>query len=119
MPESVIKPNYSGFPEETFMRQLRNALIELKKAVQSSQNIEELNMLMEQFLNANRRVVWSHQTSAVFRKDEAEKAVAKVTTEYQRYVKDLRHHQSKKSYQDLMDALSMVESMLDRAKEGR
>ncbi len=117
MSEPILKPNFSGYPEESFIRHFRNALIGLKKALQSSHNIEELNMHMEQFLNANRRVTWSHQTGAVFHKDEPEKAVAKVTSEFQRYVKDLRHHQPKQSYQDLVDALLIVESMLDRIKD--
>jgi hypothetical protein len=72
---------------------------------------------MEHFLNASRKVTWPHQTSDVFRKDEAEKAVGKVVTEFQRYISALQKKPSQHAtHQDLLEALLIVESMLDRIK---
>lgn len=118
MSSPFIKPSFSGFPEESSIRNFRNTLLELKKTIQSSHNITELKMQMEHFINANRSVTWPHKSQAAFRKDEGEKAVAKVVTEFERYLKDLKHHQPKNSYQNLLDAILMVESMIDRLKEG-
>ncbi len=117
MSDPVMKPNTSGYPEESLVRRYRNILIQFKKTLQSTTDIRELQQEMEHFLNINRQVIWPHQTSGIFRKDEAEKAVDKVVTEYQRYVKDLKHHDSP-STQDLLDALLMVESMLGKLKDG-
>lgn len=113
-----ISSAYPGYPEKKFIRHFRNALLQLRKTIQSSKDIDELKLHMEHFINANRRVVWPHHTSEVFHKDEAEKAVQKVVTEFQRYTQDLQLQKSQKSYQDLLDALFIVESMIDRLKEG-
>lgn len=114
---STIRPGYSGYPDGTEIRNLRNALLQFKKILHSSNNIEELNMEMEHFLSASRKVAWPHQSGAVFHKDESEKAVKKVITEYQRYTKDLLNEKPLDSQQDLINALSMVETMMDRVKQ--
>jgi hypothetical protein len=108
---------FSGFPEEDLTRHYRNILIQFKKTIKSSKNIDELNAEMEHFINASRRVTWPHHTSGVFQKDEAEKAVGKVVTEFERYRAALKKNPSRQAtYQDLLDALLIVESMLDRIK---
>lgn len=108
---------YSGFPEEEMSRHYRNILLQFKKTIQSSKNIDELNAEMEHFLNATRKVTWPHHTSGVFHKEEAEKAVGKVVTEFQRYVIALQKNPSQPAtYQDLLEALLIVESMIDRIK---
>lgn len=108
--ESFLTPRYPGYPEPSHMRHLRNALIDLKKTLSSSQDLEEISLKMEHFLNASRRVTWPHETSGLFHKDAAEKAMQKVIGEFQRYVEDLERGEPQKSYQDLMDALSLVET---------
>lgn len=109
-------PGFSGFPEEDSYRRYRNIVLQFKKTIQSSKNFEELRREMEHFLNANRQVVWPHHTSGVFRKDEAEKAVDKVLKEYERYVGALKKHMPNTNPQDLLNALAIVESMLDQLK---
>ena len=109
---------YSGFPEEEMSRHYRNILLRFKKTIQSSKNVDELKSEMEHFMNASRKVTWPHHTSATFRKDEAEKAVGKVVTEFQRYITALQKNpsQSRATHQDLLEALLIVESMLDHIK---
>jgi hypothetical protein len=111
---STTPPGFFGFPEEESARRYRNTLIEVKKTIVSSKSIEELKMQMEHFLNINRHVTWQHHTSGVYRKDEAEKAVDKVLTEFERYITNLKRHIPNTSNQDLLDAIAIVESMLDR-----
>jgi hypothetical protein len=108
---------FSGFPEESLTRHYRNILLQFKKTIKSSKNIDELKSGMEHFINASHRVTWPHHTSGVFQKDEAEKAVGKVVTEFERYVAVLQKNPSQPApYQDLLDSLLIVESMLDRIK---
>ena len=116
MTTPFIKPSSPGYPDEELFRRYRNILLQLKKTIQTSKNIDELKMQMEHFINANRHVTWPHHTSAVYHKDEAEKAVGKVVTEYQRYIKGLENDDPDANYQDLLDALLIVESMLGRLK---
>lgn len=106
-----------GFPEEKSIRHFRNALLQLKKTIQSSTDVDELKMNMEHFIHVTRKVAWPHQTNEIFRKDEAEKALDKVLTEFQRYIKGLQHQKAKESPQDLLDALLIVETMIDQLKE--
>jgi len=117
METPIFKPGNFGYPEETMVNHFLNALRQLKKTVRDSKDTEELQIQIEHFINVNRRVSWPHPTSGVFHKDEAEKAVEKVVTEFQRYIKDLQNDPSPKSYQDLIDAISLVEAMEDRLKE--
>ena len=109
-------PGY-GFPEEEMTRRYRNILLQFKKTIKSSKNIDELKSEMEHFMNANRKVSWPHHTSGIFHKDEPEKAIGKVMTEFQRYVLDLQNDPPQASHQDLLEALLIVESMLDRLKK--
>jgi hypothetical protein len=119
MSDPKVNPNTSGFPEASSLRHFRNTLLQFKKALQTSKDSTELHVQMEHFLNASRQVTWPHHTCDVYHKDEAEKAVDKVITEFQRYIKDLEHPTSLASSKDLMDALFVVESMLDRIKDKR
>lgn len=108
---------YSGFPEEENVRYFRNTIIQFKKAIQFSKNIDELNEEMERFMNACRRVVWPHKTSETFRKDDGEKAVGKVVSEFQRYIADMKKNGTEATRQDLLDALTIAESVIDRLKK--
>ena len=108
---------YSGFPEEEMARHYRNVLLHFKKTIQSSKNVDELKSEMEHFMNASRKVTWPHHTSGVFRKEEAEKAMGKVVTEFQRYIATLQKNPAQQAtHQDLLEALLIVESMIDRIK---
>jgi hypothetical protein len=108
---------YSGFPEEEMARHYRNVLLHFKKTIQTSKDIDELKSEMEHFMNSSRKVTWPHHTSGVYHKDEAEKAVGKVITEFERYITALQKNPSELApHQDLLEALLIVESMLDRLK---
>ncbi len=117
MPFSSKAQGFTGFPEEEMSRHFRNILLQFKKTVQSSKNIDDLNGEMEHFLNAARKVSWPHHTSGVYHKDGAEKAMGKVVTEFQRYIAALKKNPSEPAtHQDLLEALLIVESMLDSIK---
>lgn len=111
-----LPPQYTGQPGEEQHHYYRNVCLSLKKAIKNTTEPEELTMHMERFLNASREVAWPHSTSSVYHKDEAEKAVQKVVTEFKRYLKDLEANSEKAYPEDLLNALSIVESLIDQLK---
>lgn len=115
MPAGTPAPGISGFPQEEMSRYYRNAILQFKKKIQADASIDELNAEMEHFLNSGRKVQWPHHTSGVFHKDEAEKAIGKVMTEYKRYIAALQKNPNAVK-QDLLDSLLLVEGMLDKIK---
>jgi hypothetical protein len=118
MSEPFLKPAFSN-PEESQIRHFRNALVELRKTIQFSRDVNELTMQMEGFINANRQVNWPHHTKSVFSKVEPEKAIEKVLTRFRRYLKELETNPNPESYQDLLDAVTVVETLVDRVKDKR
>ncbi|MFZ0564819.1 MAG: hypothetical protein WAM28_01300 [Chlamydiales bacterium] len=111
-----LPPSYSGLPVEEQYRYYRNICIKFKKIIKSSKDIDELQMHMDQFLNASKQVQWPHETSQVYHKDIAEKTLQKVPNEFRRYIQDLEKDSSHANPQDLLDALEMVETMIDSLK---
>ncbi len=112
MAEPILRPGYS-YPEESNTRRLRNCLIEFKKMLKNSKDFEGLSEQMEHFINISRKVIWPHHTSSTFCKDAAEKAVEQVIAKFQRYTQD------PSAQQDLLDAISEVETFIDRLKDKR
>jgi len=107
-----LPANFSGMPTAELHRYFRNSLIEFKKVVKSSTNIDQLQDEMERFLNASKELDWHHKNPQAYRKDEAVKATDKVWAEFKRYVMGLQSNPHKVSPQDLIDALSIVEQMV-------
>jgi len=107
-----LPENFSGNPGEEPHRYFRNALIEFKKVVKSSKDIDQLQIEMERFLNASKQLDWHHKNPQAYRKDEAEKATGKVWTEFKRYIMSLQSNPHKIGPQDLIDAITTVEKMV-------
>jgi len=107
-----LPANFSGKPGEEPHRYFRNSLLEFKKVVKTSKDIDQLQIEMERFLNASKQLDWHHKNPQAYRKDEAEKATGKVWTEFKRYIMGLQSKSQKVSPQDLIDALSKVEQMV-------
>jgi len=107
-----LPANFSEEPGEELHRYFRNALIEFKKVVKYSKDIDQLQIEMERFLNASKELNWHHKNPQAYSKDKAEKATGKVWTEFKRYIMDLQSNPQKVSSQALIDALSNVEQMV-------
>lgn len=114
--DPIVHPSYPGYPEPTLTRHFRNALLDFKKTFEISKDREELQLKMEHLLNTSQKVIWPHETSGVFSKDAAEKAMEKLITSFQRYLKDLEEGKSQESYSILFDALLFVELMVPELK---
>lgn len=105
--------NFSSHPGEEPRRDFRNLCIQFKKLVNSSQDVEELQRMMEQFINESREMNWHHKTADRYRKDEGEKATGKVFSEFKRYIFALQKRNPEKANpQDLLDALAAVEQLI-------
>lgn len=111
-----LPPSFSGMPTEEHHHYFRNVCIELKKAIKDKKPKDELEQQIDRFLNASREMAWPHQTSDVYHKDTAEKAVQKVVNEFRRYLHDLESNPSSASAEDLLKALAIVETMIDSLK---
>ena len=108
-----LPANFEGRPSEEPHRAFRNLCIEFKKLLKDSYNIDELQIKMEEFLNASKEMNWHNKKTGVYHKEEGEKAVGKVWTEFKRYIFGLTSHRNPKvTNQDLIDALSEVERLL-------
>jgi hypothetical protein len=110
-----LPTNFSGQPGEDLHHHFRNLCLVLKKTLRTSKNREELREVMEQFLSASKEMKWEHVKSDVFHKDEGIKAVSKVQTEFDRYVKELSRG-AQPAFQNLLDALSEVERLVNSLK---
>lgn len=107
-----LPANFSGYPHEELHRYFRNLCHEFKKAVQTSKNSLDLQQQMDQFIDASKQMDWHHKNTGVYHKEEGEKATNKVWVAFKRYVLDLDNT----SPQDLLDALSEVERLVNSLK---
>jgi len=108
--------NFSGAPSEEVHRHFRNICIEFKKVAQSSKDIDQLQQEMERFMNAAKTMHWPQKSDAVYHKDEGEKIMGKVWSEFKRYIMALVSNQPNTSSRDLIEALSAVERLIDSYK---
>ena len=112
-----LPANFSQPPGEELHRYFRNSCREFKKVIQSSKNINELISEMENFINTSKQMDWHYKPSGVYHKEQGQKAVDKVWSEFKRYIKALASHSREAANpQDLIDALGLVEQMIDSYK---
>lgn len=111
-----LPPSFNGMPIEEQSHYYRNVCLEFKKTIQTSKDPELLLEQVDRFLSASREVQWPHETSAKYHKDEAEKAVQKVANEFRRYLHELEGDPEKAQNVDLLNALKIVESLIDQLK---
>jgi 7,8-dihydro-6-hydroxymethylpterin-pyrophosphokinase len=106
-----LPANFSQAPGEKPWRDFQNLCIQFRKQIKASEDSEELQKTMDQFINDSRELQWNHKTSGHYQKDAAEKMTTKVYTEFKRYIESMENPQ------DLLDALAEVESFI-RSKRG-
>jgi hypothetical protein len=108
LPYNFVQP-----PHKNAHRYFRNTYIAFRKCVKTSNNKEELQEHMLQFLDASKQMHWKHHPTATYHKEEGEKAIAKVYSEFKRYMETLQSDPSNAHTQDLLDALSEIERFID------
>ncbi|HEY2811360.1 MAG TPA: hypothetical protein VGJ00_08240 [Rhabdochlamydiaceae bacterium] len=110
-----LPTNFSGRPTEEPHRYFRNVCIQFRKAILSLKDRKQLEEEIENFINASKQMNWHVQSADVFQKNEGEKAVQKVLTESERYYKSILNDDPAPN-QDLLDALNVVEQLIDSQK---
>ncbi len=111
-----LPANFSGAPGEELHRHFRNLCIETKKIIKSSKNPKELEEAMEHFIDSSKQMNWHQKPSGVYHKDEGDKAVMKVKTEFTRYIDGIKSKRADSNPQDLLDALAEVDRLVGNLK---
>lgn len=111
-----LPANFAGMPGEEIHRSYRNICIEFKKMIKNSTNIDELQEQMIRFINASKQMDWGRKETGVYHKNNGEKACDKVWNEFKRYIMALATQNKEANPQDLYDALSEVERLVDSLK---
>lgn len=111
-----LPANFASVPGEEPHRVFRNICIDFRKSIKSSKNIDDLQEQMLRFINASKQMHWPHHQSGVYHKEAGEKACDKVWAEFKRYIMGLATKNKDINPQDLIDALTEVEKMVDSFK---
>jgi hypothetical protein len=111
-----LPTNFSGPPNEELHRYFRNLCIDFRKLVTKTKDTTELAMELERLVNASRQLDWHNKRTGVYHKNEGDKAIHKVWAECQRYIDGLKQKNSDANPQDLLDALSNIESLINSLK---
>ena len=113
----ALPSNFSTPPGEEPHRYFRNICLDFIKKIKSSKDIDELQVEMERFLSASKEMDWHHKNTGVYHKDEGNKAVWKVWTEFKRYVMDLSSSNPHPGNpEDLLMAVQEVQRLVDSFK---
>lgn len=110
-----LPSNFSSAPKEEIHHHFRNVCIEFRKTVSSSKNIDKLEEQMDRFNNVSREITWPRTQSDVYHKEEGDKAIQKVMSEYQRYAKNLKGNSNSADSKDLIKALNDLEQLVRRS----
>lgn len=108
--------NFAQPPHEEPHRFFRNVCIHFRKVILATKEYKQLEPEIENFINASKQMNWHFKPSDTFRKAPGEKAMQKVLSECDRYYKALITNSSSAISQDLLDALSEVERLIDELK---
>lgn len=111
-----LPANFTGVPREQLHHHFRNVCIEFKKVIKSSKDINDLEIQMDRFINVCKGIDWPQKNSDVFRKNQVEKNINKVLTEYKRYITALKENSDTAPSQDLINAISEVNTLFQNSK---
>jgi hypothetical protein len=108
-----LPSSFSMPPGQESHKYFRNLLIEFKKLLKKSKDIDALQWEMDRILDASKELTWKIDRNKIIKQETGEKAVSKVWHEFKRYLQDLEKSSSKANYQDLFDAIEEIELMLN------
>lgn len=109
-----ISPSFCGAPGESPHHYYRNVVLEFKKVLLHSKDLDQLLIVMEKLLNASKDMTWKSNKPGVWKKEEGEKAIGKLFQEFKRYLGAFNSDSSKANPQFLIDVLDEIKSELDR-----
>ena len=103
-----LPSSFSEPPGEDNHHYFRNVLLEFKKLIHQSQNIDELEMQMERIINASRDISWNEHSKENIKKTESEKILDKLYEEFKRYIEELQKDLNQANIEDLAVTLQEV-----------
>lgn len=110
---NALPSSFSMPPGQDPHKYFHNLLIEFKKLLKRSKEIAALQIEMEKLLNASKDMSWKSHRDKTFKKEIGEKACAKVWSEFKRYLAALEKKLPSTNYQDLIDAIEDLETLLE------
>ena len=111
-----LPANFESPPGQEPHRTFRNTCIEFKKLIMHSKDINELKQEMQKFIEEAKQMSWQKKNTAVYHKDEGEKIVDKIFTEFKRYMGDLEPFLNKADPHSLLNALDALEKYIKNYK---
>jgi len=108
-----LPSSFSSLPNQDPHKYFRNLLIAFKKEIKTSIDIKALQEKMQTLINASKEMKYldKHKNS-IYHKPETDKALSKIWNEFDRYIMTYQKTPNKANPQDLLDAISLVESIL-------
>lgn len=116
MEKRELPPSFSGAPGEEPHHYFKKLCKEFKKTVERAKSPDQLEMEMEKLLNASKDMHWAHGNPGIHKKEEGEKAMSKLWSEFSRYLNQLEIKPRAANPQDLLDALKEIELLLNEEK---
>lgn len=109
-----LPSNFTMQPGQNPHSYFRNLCIEFIKLLKESDDVDLLQDEMGKLINASKDMKWNEDHNKPLKQEAGEKAISKLFNEFRRYVNNLRNTSSKSNYQDLLDAFSEIERMLNK-----
>jgi len=110
-----VPVNFSTNPSQSPHKYFYNLCLQFKKKLQSINDADILEDEMQSIINAGRQLTWKEPKHHVYKKNEGEKILDRIFSEFQRYIKSLREKR-KGNFQDLLDALNQLLDLIKREK---
>jgi hypothetical protein len=110
---SDLSSSFSSLPDENPHKYFKNLLIDFKKEIEGAIDIDALQEKMQTIINASKEMKYldNHQSS-IYHKPATSKALSKIWKEFDRYIMTAQKTPSNANPQDLLNAISIVESLL-------
>ncbi len=111
-----LPANFEGPPGKELHKTFRNTCIEFKKLIKSSKDINELQQMLQQFVEEAKEMDWQHNNTGVYHKDEGKKIVDRIFAEFKRYMADVEPFLNKADPHSLLTALDAMEHFINNYK---
>ena len=111
-----VPVNFSTSPGQSPHKYFFNLCLQFKKKLKSIKDVDVLEDEMQSLINASKELKWIEPKHHVYKKNEGEKILDKIFSEFKRYSKDLRDNSKKANPQDLTYALDELQDLIERDK---
>ncbi|OGN60407.1 MAG: hypothetical protein A3F40_03655 [Chlamydiae bacterium RIFCSPHIGHO2_12_FULL_27_8] len=101
-------PSFSSNPDQSPHKYFKNLLLKFKKEIKKNTEKTYLEEKMEDLINAAKQMIYiDSPKNSIFHKPETQKAIEKVFSEFDRYIRE------DISNQDLLDSIEILEELID------